>query len=131
MRPQTVLRCAVPNDYSDFQATLLSAGLTTETWFCPPQHLSYFNVDNIDDFFAECGLAVFSKQVGFPIEVFLCNQNSNYVQDPQKGKEAHKARMMCVDYFIRRDPSAYQQHCEAAAAIDFGRDLIVYATTST
>ena len=127
MQAETVVRCVVPNDYSSFQDLLLEAGLTENTWFCPPQHLTYFNVDNIDAIFEECGLRLISKQVGFPIEIFLANRASNYALDRTKGKDAHRARVMLVNHFVQRDIKAYQAYCENAAKIDFGRLLTVYA----
>jgi SAM-dependent methyltransferase len=127
MHAKTVIRCVVPNDYSSFQELLIEEGLTENTWFCPPEHLTYFNVDNIDGIFEECGLRVISKQVGFPIEMFLANRTSNYALDRSKGKDAHRARVMLVNHFVRRNIKAYQEYCEHAAKIDFGRDLTVYA----
>ncbi|MES2987604.1 MAG: class I SAM-dependent methyltransferase [Pseudomonadota bacterium] len=124
---ETLIRCVVPNDYSSFQDALLDAEMTRNTWFAPPQHLSYFNTENIDALFEECGLKIVSKQVTFPIELFLTNPHSNYVEHADRGKQAHHARVFCVNYLSRKSAEDYVRYCEAAAALSFGRDIVVYA----
>ncbi|KRC81710.1 class I SAM-dependent methyltransferase [Sphingomonas sp. Root241] len=123
----TVIRCVVPNDYSDFQAALLANQMTRNTWFAPPEHLSYFNTENIDRIFEDRGLRILSKQVTFPIELFLANPHANYVTDPSKGKQAHQARVFCVNHLVEKNPEAYVRYCEHAATLGFGRDIVVYA----
>jgi len=44
---ESLLRISVPNDYSNFQNYLLENNYTTDTWFCPPEHLHYFSFDSL------------------------------------------------------------------------------------
>ncbi len=124
---ESIVRCDVPNDYSDFQKLLLDKGLTKNTWFLPPQHLSYFNTKNISAIFDACGLRIVSMQTSFPIEVFIANEHSNYANNKGFGKGAHRARVLCVNHLIDTDIDTYVDYSENAAKLGFGRDLVVYA----
>lgn len=125
---RSVLRIQVPNDYSEFQAALVKQGMTTNTWFIPPEHLSYFNSDGLSALLTYCGYKICSLQVNFPIELFLANPNANYWRDKKLGKGAHKARIFCENYMINKDVNTYIEYAEVAAKLGFGRNLIAYAT---
>jgi 2-polyprenyl-3-methyl-5-hydroxy-6-metoxy-1,4-benzoquinol methylase len=127
MAPESVLRIRVPNDYSSFQMALLKQGLTSNTWFTPPDHLSYFNRDGLTKILLHCGFQIISLQANFPIEVFLINPNSNYWKDKNLGNGAHMTRVFCENYLIEKDMDAYITLSEAAAKLEYGRELIVYA----
>ena len=123
----TILRIVVPNDYSDFQIYLLKNKLTKNTWFVPPEHLSYFNSQSLKNLLNQCDLKILSFQADFPIEVFLANPNSNYVEQPDLGKGAHNARTTIQNFLIQTDLDSYIEYSESAGKLGFGRDLIVYA----
>lgn len=126
MHKDSIVRITVPNDFSSFQQALVKANLTTETWICPPQHLSYFNTENLNPFFESLGFKVLSMQVDFPIEQFLVNPHSNYWKDRSLGKGAHQARVFCTNYLADKDIEEYIRFCESAAKLGFGRDISVY-----
>ena len=69
-------------------------------------------------------------QAGFPIESFIANPHANYAKDRSLGKGAHFARVFCENYQIERDIDAYVALCEAAARLDYGRNLTVYFKNS-
>ena len=123
----TILRIVVPNDYSDFQIYLLKNKLTKNTWFVPPEHLSYFNSQSLKNLLTQCNLKILSLQADFPIEVFLANPNSNYVEQPKLGKGAHNARIAIQNFLIQTDLDSYIDYSESAGRLGFGRDLIIYA----
>lgn len=123
----TILRIVVPNDYSDFQIYLLKNKLTKNTWFVPPEHLSYFHSQSLKNLLNQCNLKILSLQADFPIEVFLANPNSNYVEQPKLGKGAHNARIAIQNFLIQTDLDGYIDYSESAGRLGFGRDLIVYA----
>lgn len=125
---RAALRIRVPNDYSDFQLELIGRGNTTNTWFSPPEHLSYFNSDGLSNLLVHCGYKVKSLQADFPIELFLANAHSNYWKDRSLGKEAHLTRVFCENFLIEKDIKAYINYSEAAGRLGFGRELIVYAS---
>jgi 2-polyprenyl-3-methyl-5-hydroxy-6-metoxy-1,4-benzoquinol methylase len=131
LRPgHSVLRVKVPNDYSEFQLALLEKGLTTATWFAPPEHLSYFDTASLGRVLQHCGYEIRSMQADFPIELFLVNPHSNYAKDRKLGKGAHMTRIFCENFLIGKDTDAYLRYSEAAAELGFGRDLTVYASVS-
>lgn len=129
MTTGSTLRVEVPNDFSNFQDLLLKENLTQETWINPPEHLSYFNVESINRLFSELKYDVFSLQAGYPIEQFLLNSHSNYVNDAKLGRSAHKARVATVNYLASQSVASYVDYSEAAAKMDFGRTLTIYAQT--
>jgi 2-polyprenyl-3-methyl-5-hydroxy-6-metoxy-1,4-benzoquinol methylase len=89
-----LLVITVPNDFSDLQKFLLSNNLVNEEyWIGYPDHLNYFNLDNLSKLLSDKNLPVIDQFSDFPIEWFLVNSNSNYVSNKLKGKDAHNARV--------------------------------------
>ena len=126
MHTNSVLRITVPNDFSSFQDLLLRKEICSETWVCPPDHLSYFNSVNLLKFCEALGFRVFSSQCDFPIELFLTNEHSHYYNDRDLGKNAHGSRVLCTNYLIEEDIDAYISLSEAASKLQFGRDVSIY-----
>ena len=83
----------VPSDYSTLQTELLERDLTDATWYCPPQHLSYFSYDSLVALLEATGFEVEVRMADFPIEVFLFNEHSNYAKIRQRGRAAHDTRV--------------------------------------
>ena len=97
-------------------------------WFTPPEHLSYFNQENLNSFISACGYRLLSLQANFPIEIFLTNTHSNYWRDRSLGKQAHFSRVFCENHLINKNIDNYIRYAEASAALGFGRELIAYVT---
>jgi 2-polyprenyl-3-methyl-5-hydroxy-6-metoxy-1,4-benzoquinol methylase len=127
----SALRIRVPNDYSDFQLALVEKGYTTNTWFSPPDHLSYFNKKALINVLEHCGYKLLCVQTDFPIEIFLANPHSNYWKDRKLGKGAHMARVFCENHLIEKNINDYIEFSEAAAKLCFGREIIGYAMASS
>ncbi len=114
----------VPNDYSRIQQRAAELGLSDhEYWFVPPQHLNYFNVDNLGTFAKSMSFEVVDMFGDFPIEMFLFHRSSNYVLDRSKGKDAHKARVVLDLLLAERGLKAYHQFCQALTACGMGRNV--------
>lgn len=64
MDENTILFIDVPNDYSAFQEYLIDNSYTENTWFCPPQHLHYFQFKSLKNFLEAQGLEIVSMQGG-------------------------------------------------------------------
>jgi 2-polyprenyl-3-methyl-5-hydroxy-6-metoxy-1,4-benzoquinol methylase len=128
MRDDSVLRITVPNDFSAFQQMLLNKELTTNTWVCPPEHLSYFNSKNLVIFSESLKFKILSVQCDFPIELFLTNPHSHYYNEKNLGKAAHHSRVLCTNYLIKTDIEAFINLSEAAAKLQFGRNVTIYLT---
>jgi 2-polyprenyl-3-methyl-5-hydroxy-6-metoxy-1,4-benzoquinol methylase len=125
---QGAVRIKVPNDFSSFQEELVKSGLTTKTWFTPPEHLSYFNSTSLVNLLEYCGYRLLSLQTTFPIEIFLANEHSHYWLDRTRGKGAQRARIFCENHLIEKSIPDFIKYSEAAAKLSFGRELIAYAT---
>lgn len=124
----SAIRIRVPNDYSSFQQALLSQNKTVNTWFSPPEHLSYFNKDSLRNLFSYCGYEVLSLQADFPIEIFVVNDHSNYTLNRDLGKQANLARIFCENHLIDTSIDDYIDYAEAAGKLGFGRTLIAYVS---
>ena len=125
---KSAIRIRVPNDYSDFQIALLNRNNTKNTWFAPPEHLSYFNKTGLTNILHNCGYQILSLQADFPIELYLANNHSNYSDDRSRGKQAHLSRIFCENYLIESNINDYLEYSQAAGKLGFGRELIAYAT---
>lgn len=127
----SLIRIKVPNDYSRFQMALINRNSTANTWFSPPEHLSYFNKIGLINILNHCGYEIFSMQADFPIEIFIANNHSNYSKDRSLGKQAHLARIFCENHLIETDIHDYIEYSQAAGKLGFGRELIAYALPRT
>jgi len=126
MDKDSILRIRVPNDYSSFQKLLLKRGLIENTWFTPPEHLSYFNITSLTSLVFSAGFQVHSVQADFPVEVFLAHDRLNYWKNPDLGKPAHMTRVICENYLIKKDIDKYIKYSTLAADLEFGRTLTIY-----
>ncbi|MEQ9169944.1 MAG: class I SAM-dependent methyltransferase [Rhodospirillales bacterium] len=124
MAKDGILLVNVPNDYSPMQTRLQELGwINREYWFSPPDHLHYFNVDNIGGVADRAGFQVVDMFGDFPIELFLFHPGSNYVQDSGKGADAHRARIILDLLLAERGLDAYHDFCRAMSRCGIGRNL--------
>lgn len=83
-----------PNDYSLIQELSKKMGYTEQDfWFTPPDHLFYFNTKTIKVLIENLGLITKDMFSIFPVDLFLLNPESHYINKKEVGKYAHKARM--------------------------------------
>ena len=125
MSENSLLFIDVPNDYSAFQNYLVENGYTKNTWFCPPQHLHYFQFESLKSFLESQVLEIVSMQAGFPIEQFLLSKHSNYFHNKDVGKEAHLTRCKVSNFLLSQDVDAYITLRESYANLSFGRNIIM------
>ena len=123
---QGVALLTVPNDYSRLQTQLLAAGeIDREFWFAPPQHLHYFNTENLTAFCEAQGSKVLDMVADFPVDLFLLNPAANYIMKPDVGKNAHIARMKTDLLIVKHGYKKYLEYYRAMAAVGLGRDFTV------
>lgn len=127
-----VLVIEVPNDYSDFQQALIAEGkVGRKYWEAYPDHLSYFSRESLAKLVEAGGFATHKIISDFPIEWYLPNPNSNYVNNKAVGKAAHEGRMF-IENFLHKDEESLMNNLidfyEAMAKIDQGRQLIGFFT---
>lgn len=121
----------VPNDYSDLQKLAMDKGhINREFWFAPPDHLYYFNTENIGPFMQQNNLTVVDMFSSFPIDFFLFHQGSNYIADKSLGKQAHFARITIDLLLAKQGMNKFVQLYRAMAACGIGRDMTVVIKSS-
>jgi 2-polyprenyl-3-methyl-5-hydroxy-6-metoxy-1,4-benzoquinol methylase len=122
-----LIAITVPNDFSQIQQLALkNKMIDDEFWFIPPQHLHYFNTDNLEEFIIKNGFKIVDAFSGFPIDLFLLHSKSNYIKNKKNGHEANMVRMMhdlmIVDkYGIEK----YLNYYRAMFNIGIGRDITI------
>ena len=121
-----ILRIEVPNDYSMFQKFLLEKNFTKETWFCPPEHLHYFNIQSMTNFLIDLGFDICCMMTDFPIELFILNKHSNYAKERSLGKAAHMARVYANNYLYDQGIENYINYFKASANVEIGRQITTY-----
>lgn len=127
--PGGVVRLAVPNDGSWLQQLVVELDLAREDfWVCPPEHLSYFTVESLQDLLGKMGWRTLDLLTAFPIELYLLNEASNYTKDRSLGRASHFARVefevalseQSLDKLI-----AFRRGCASAG---IGRNIAAYMT---
>jgi len=121
-----ILLVTLPNDYSKLQMKALELGhITHKFWLEPPQHLHYFNSENIRLFLDEMKFSIIDLYSSFPIDFFLFNPNSNYIMDEKKGKSAHRARIELEILMSENNLTNYHKLCQLMVKCNVGRNFTV------
>ena len=120
-----LLVITVPNDFSDLQRFLLNNNLVNEEyWIGYPDHLNYFNLDNLSRLLSDKNLPVIDQFSDFPIEWFLVNSNSNYISNKLKGKDAHNARIAIATLInSSKNLDAKMNFWRSLSALGMGRTI--------
>lgn len=117
----------VPNDGNALHSTLLADGLISRRWWIkPPDHLSYFTKESFPALFDSTGWQVDTLSSSFPIDWFIANRNSNYVEQPERGREAYEASLLLEEIIESNPIEKVQAFYGAMAEIGLGRDIVVY-----
>jgi len=122
--PHSILVIVVPNDFSIMQNIALKKNkINNKFWIVYPDHLSYFNIEGLRKMLEANNYKTLSTMTDFPIDVFLLNDNSNYIIDKTKGKQAHKARVLFENMIHKISLDKVNKFYEALADIGLGRDI--------
>ena len=115
----------VPNDFTPFQKSLLHDGVVEkEYFFAPPEHLNYFNTNNLRIFLSNQNFEILDMWTDYPIEWYLPNATSNYIANSNCGKAAHTARVY-IEAKINEDPQAALNLWRALCGVEHGRAITV------
>lgn len=129
MHKTSLLNIIVPNDFSGLQMGLLEKGyIDKEYWFCPLDHINYFDFDSLDNFLRALNFSIVKKQANFPTEIFTANQDANYYMDKTKGKQVHYARVFVETFLINQGLDKYIQYMEMSANIGFSRACNIFVS---
>ena len=126
LKPGALLLIEVPNDGSLLQQFLHREGLIErEFWKAYPEHLSYFSEKTLTSLLEGSNFSVVDVMSDFPIDLFLLNDASNYVNDGAVGKSAHHARLRFEQFASQFDEAATIEFYRALARLTLGRNLAV------
>ena len=125
--PGGVVAITVPNDYSDIQNLALQEKfIDKDFWFLPPEHLHYFNSENLVKFLQRNGFNLIDAFSDFPIDIFLLHSGSNYAINPENGNQANQARMLHDIMIINKYGfNKYLEYYRAMFNIGLGRNITV------
>ena len=119
----------IPNDFSEMQKKALELGhIKKKFWFKPPEHLHYFNTNNIVKFLEKLNFKVVDMYSSFPIDFFLFHPGSNYIKNEKNGKPAHKARIELDLIMSKNGLKNYHSLSQSFASCGVGRDLTILMT---
>lgn len=126
-----VLQVRVPNDFSDLQKDLLDKEfVSSEYWVAIPDHMNYFNLQNLIALVEDEGLLVIDAIASFPIDWFLANSSSNYINNPEKGPSANQARLEVENLISEKnDESTIYNFYKSLAQIGHGRNITILCKT--
>lgn len=126
LKPGGFLLIEVPNDGSPLQKFLHDKHLIErEFWHAYPEHLSYFTETSLRSLLQSHGFSVADVMADFPIDLFLLNDASNYVNNSAVGKSAHRARLRFEQFASQFDEAAVVELYRAMARMTLGRNLVV------
>ncbi|PCJ61791.1 MAG: hypothetical protein COA79_05705 [Planctomycetota bacterium] len=123
---------AIPNDFSEFQELAQKENkIDRDYWFCPPQHLNYFNDKNIHDFAKSINMEIVDAITDFPIELYLWGNKENYITDSTMGPMAHLARVQLDLFLSRRGLDPYLDFYRSCFKLGLGRCISVLLRPSS
>lgn len=122
-----VLVIVVPNDFSQLQNKLLEDDkISRKFWLRYPDHLSYFNRQSLENIAETNGFRTFKCLADFPIDYFLANPDSNYIEDGTKGKNCHNARIWLTNLQCKISIEKTIDLFEAFSNLGLGRQISGY-----
>jgi hypothetical protein len=115
----------VPNDYSALQLQLLEKGTISKPfWLTIPDHISYFTAEGLKQVCQAAGWNQHLLMSDFPIDFFLTNPYTNYVEDRLRGPACHQSRVLIDNMMHQTSIPATVQYYTSLAELGMGRQLI-------
>ena len=125
--PEGVLVVSVPNDGSPLHEELIATGRISRRWYVsPPDHLNYFTAQSLSVLAHDTGWGIADLWGDFPIDWFLANPHSNYVEEDARGPAAHEARLFLEGVISAADLESQIAFYRALAGVSLGRNLIAF-----
>ena len=124
-----VLVVEVPNDFSVIQKYLLSKNyIDREFWICSPDHISYFCRDGLTKLASNSGWCANNFLSDFPIDLDLFSKNSNYIENPDLGRQSHLKRVEIENLLHSISPQKTNVLNQALSELDIGRNITGFFT---
>jgi SAM-dependent methyltransferase len=118
----------VPNDFSWLQqAYEQDALINRRYWVSPLEHLNYFTKTSLVELLSFYSFSLLHTLGDFPIEWFIINEHSNYVNNPEKGHAAHKARLYLENRINEVDLDLAKNFWKSIGELGLGRTVTVIA----
>jgi hypothetical protein len=131
MFPESLLIIIAPNDFSKLQELLIEKKkITRKFWLAYPDHLSYFNKESMSNLLSAQEFELKAVVAENPVDLNLLNDNSNYIEDPEKGKATHMFRVLADNFLADNDTDKLLQIYEILGSMGIGRDLNYYCHMS-
>ena len=125
--PEGCLMLAVPNDDTAYHAKLIEGNRVSRSWWIsPPDHLNYFSAESLRKLVHATGWTFVDLWADFPIDWYLANEYSNYVDSPELGPAAHSARLLIEECLAERGAAAEIGLYRALADCGLGRSLTAF-----
>ncbi len=122
LTPRGCLLVDIPNDGNAFHEQLFADKVIGQRWWiAPPEHLNYFTTESFRRVAIATGWDVVDAFADFPIDWYLANSHSNYVDDKSRGREAHNARMRLSRQIGAHGPERELEFYRALAGVGLGR----------
>jgi hypothetical protein len=129
MHPKSLLVIVAPNDFSPLHKLLLKQKkIPRKFWLSYPDHLSYFNKESMCNLLGDLGFKIHTVVADNPVDLNLLNDNSNYVVDPNKGRNVHFYRLRVDNFLGSIGPEKLLKLYEVLGSMGVGRDLNYYCT---
>lgn len=127
IKAQGVLVIEVPNDFSPLQQLLYNKGIVAKPfWVTIPAHISYFNCEGLDVICRSTGWETKFLMSDFPIDLNLLNPNTNYVDEPTRGKSCHQARVEIEKLLSSISVTKLNNLYELIAEMGLGRNIVSF-----
>lgn len=122
-----ILVVEVPNDFSRVQEFLLDSGyISRPFWVTTPDHLSYFNKEGLAALAEFAGWHLEQIIGDFPIDFNLFNSDTNYVEDPSRGKRCHQARVAIENLIHEVSPDGANRLYQVLGELGLGRGIVAF-----
>lgn len=126
---QGVLIIVAPNDFSPLHQYLLENKIIEKPfWLGYPAHISYFNKESMENLLKDKGFRVEGVFADNPVDLNLLNKNSNYIQQPEKGKNIHYFRVDGDNFLASISEDKLLDMYEILGSMGVGRDLTYYCS---
>lgn len=132
MAPDAILAVLVPNDFSALHEYLLEKEfISRKFWLAYPDHLSYFPKTAMCNLLRAERFQLHGIVAEHPVDLNLLNENSNYIEDRDKGKATHLCRCRVDNFLASQDPDRLLDLYEILGDMGVGRDLIYYCSVAS
>lgn len=116
----------VPNDYSPLHNYVFNnVNREKLPFFCPPQHLHYFNTNSLKELVQRSGMNLLDFFSDYPIDHLLMAEKFNYYKNKDLGMHAHLLRKNYMKFINGLPPDKMIGLLRATYEAGLGRDIAV------